>query len=599
MKKEKGNNESSLAVTQYTIDEIINNPILRNAFDTFPYVAAIYDKHYNILFLNKSGYEFTGFKRTEPLNRKCYEMIGRTSPCENCRRSIEQKEPSFEYKSYLDDSGNNIHLKSSFVYNSEGEIEYIIGYIRFFKYDKACFSEEYEPANLEVLIAERTDDLIAVNEELQAEVMERIHIENELRESQLTFNTLIETIPEIVYFKDSHGKNIVANKAFENFIGLEKKDIIGKTDRELFSDFLASSFQESDDEVMRTKKAVRTSADFIDPQGNKKFLETIKTPIIGDDGEIEGIVGLSRDITDQKISEDSLKISRNELEQTYDYIRNLMELTPIATVSLDAQQRITTVNQKAIDMLGYDLDELIGAPFIGLISKPEKFVQGSERSLVLEFVTKAGTSIVANVSQSLIDKEGMDEKTVVTLQALSDLRGIFVDPLQEESIEQESVHDDKYIDLEPGNVYFIDDVNTDETYRLFSNMVKSGAPGLCITRQNPARVRKTYGLLKTPFIWFTKNQTGDIPFIDSSELYKLQPTILNFIEKVDSGVVFLDGLEYLSLDNDIRSVIKAVEEVNDSVMDSNSSMIIHVNSLALDTKDFYLMTRWMKPIKCI
>jgi two-component system cell cycle response regulator len=276
-----------------------------------------------------------------------------------------------------------------------------------------------------------------------------------------------------------------------------------------------------------------------------------------------------------------------------------MELSPIATFSLDSSQKIITVNQKAVDMLGYDFDELIGIPFTSLMAKPEKFESLSSKSVVSEFIAKDGTSIIVSVSSSVNQKEDMDERTVITLQNLSDLRGVFIDPSQEEAMGEDELSDNKYIELEPGLIYYVDDKNTDDTYRMFANMVKSGIPGLCITRQNPERIRNIYGLLKTPFIWLTKNQGNGQPCIDSTELYKLQPTISNFIEKVDSSVVLLDGLEYLGLDNDIKSVIKIVEEVNDSVMNSNSSMVIHFDSLTLEQKDFRLMTRWMNHITAL
>ncbi|MEZ5334221.1 MAG: DUF835 domain-containing protein [Methanolobus sp.] len=274
-----------------------------------------------------------------------------------------------------------------------------------------------------------------------------------------------------------------------------------------------------------------------------------------------------------------------------------MELSPIATLSLDNKMRIITINQKALDALGFKFDELIGVPFTNLLKKPEKFEKGATRPLILEFVTKDGTSLMANVSQSIVSEEGMDERAVVTFQNISDLRDLFFDPMQEGIEDIDENYDEKYIDLEAGCIYVKDGIETEESYLMFANMVKSGVPGLCITRENPARIRKKYGLLKTPFIWLTKNHDSDQPYIDSSELYKLQPAIANFIEKVDKGVVFLDGLEYLSLDNDIKSVIKAVEEVNDSIMNSESSMVIHVDSLTLEQKDFHLMARWMKRIK--
>lgn len=436
-------------------------------------------------------------------------------------------------------------------------------------------------------------------EDNKVEIPEAGEINVSRYQNKISFNSLITSIPSMVYFKDNKGRNIIFNKAFEKFIGRGKDEIMGKTDEELFPPSLVKNFVVADQQAMSAKDSIRRTIDYIDDAGNKKYLEITKTAVFDDNGNPEGIVGLTRDITEYIIAEETLKISRDELVQTYEFIHNLMELSPIATLSLDNEMRIITINQKALDALGFEFDELIGVSFLNLLTRPENFEKGSTRPAILEFITKDGTSLIANVSQSIVSKEGMDERAVITFQNISDLRNLFFDPLQEETEDNTAEYNERYMELEEGCIYIKDGTDTDDSYLMFANMVKSGVPGLCITRENPSRLRSIYGLVKTPFIWLTKNQDSDQPYIDSSELYKLQPAIANFIEKVERGVVFLDGLEYLSLDNDIKSVIKAVEEINDSIMSSRSSMVIHVDSLTLEQKDFHLMTRWMKHIKAM
>ncbi|MDK2826167.1 MAG: hypothetical protein PWQ44_1347 [Methanolobus sp.] len=545
--------------------DIDTNPILRSLLDSFPHMIGVYDSNYNILFLNRAGFTLSGFKPGEEKEKKCFQIFGKSAPCEDCPETISRKDVSFAYNEYLDKKEKTICLRSSYNYDQKGDLAYITELTRFEGSKFLC--------NLQ------TEDG-----------------ENQI---QITFDSLVQSIPSVVYFKNHQGQSIIFNRAFEKFTKTPGTEITGKTDRELFPRSIAEKFLELDEEAINTGETIRFTMDFIDDEGEKKFIELTKTAIFDSQENLEGIVTLIRDVTEHVISEETLKISRDELVQTYEFIHNLMELSPIATLSLDNKMRIITINQKALDALGFEFDELIGASFLNLLKKPEKFQRGSTKPKVLELITKDGTSLMANVSQSIVTKEGMDERAVITFQNISDLRNLFFDPLQEEITDEDFDADGKYIDLEAGHIYFRDGIEADESYQMFANMVKSGVPGLCITRQNPERIRAEYGLLKTPFIWLTKNQQSGQPYIDSSELYKLQPAIYNFIEKVDRGVVFLDGLEYLGLDNDIKSVIKAIEEVNDSVMSSNSSMVIHVDSLTLEQKDFHLMTRWMKHIKAV
>ncbi|WP_321429809.1 DUF835 domain-containing protein [uncultured Methanolobus sp.] len=545
--------------------DIDQNSILKSLLNSFPHLIGVYDNNYNILFLNQAGFELAGFKSGEEKEKKCFQIFGKSAPCENCPEAILRTDPSFTYNEYLDEKDKTICLSSSFNYSTTGALIYITELASFEKSRNLC----------------------------------NLYAENDRDTTQITFDSLVRSIPSAVYFKNRQGQNIIFNKAFEKFVNLPRAEITGKTDRELLPESIAEKFIELDEETANTGKTVRLIVDYIDDDGEKKFIEVTKTAIFNSEGKSEGIVSLIRDVTAQTISEETLKISRDELVQTYEFIHNLMELSPIATMSLDNNMRIITINQKALDALGFEFDELIGVPFLNLLVKPEKFKKGSTKSSVLEFTTKDGTSLMANVSQSIVTKEGMDERAVITFQNISDLRNLFFDPLQEEITDADISIDEKYMELEAGHVYYRDGLEADESYQMFANLVKSGVPGLCVTRLNPETIRAEYGLLKTPFIWLTKNQESGQPFIGSSELYKLQPVIYNFIEKVDRGVVFLDGLEYLVLDNDIKSVIKAIEEVNDSVMSSNSSMVIHIDSLTLEQKDFHLMTRWMKHIKAV
>ena len=95
----------------------------------------------------------------------------------------------------------------------------------------------------------------------------------------------------------------------------------------------------------------------------------------------------------------------------------------------------------------------------------------------------------------------------------------------------------------------------------------------------------------------TRNKSTGQQTLDPSELFKIHPTIHDFIHKVNDSVIFVDGLEYLLLDNDFISVIKLVEQINDTVMASDSRLIVQVDSGTLDNKDFNLLKRWMKLLK--
>ena len=150
--------------------------------------------------------------------------------------------------------------------------------------------------------------------------------------------------------------------------------------------------------------------------------------------------------------------------------------------------------------------------------------------------------------------------------------------------------------LEASCTYIQDSGDLNTSYEIFATMVKQGRPGLCITRENPAKIRSKYNITKTPIVWLTKAKGSEYPSVDPAELFKLHPTIENFIKKVNDGIILIDGLEYLTLENDLRSVIKFMEQTNDSIMASDSRLILQIDPLIFDTKDLHLLKRWMRSL---
>src|SRR3989304_8169453 len=90
---------------------------------------------------------------------------------------------------------------------------------------------------------------------------------------------LLDTIPDIVYFKDREGHNLIVNKAFEEFVGLKKTEIIGKTDKQLFPPDLAERCNFSDREVFEKGRTLRYEEDCVGKDGKRLFFDTVKSPV--------------------------------------------------------------------------------------------------------------------------------------------------------------------------------------------------------------------------------------------------------------------------------------------------------------------------------
>jgi PAS domain S-box-containing protein len=110
---------------------------------------------------------------------------------------------------------------------------------------------------------------------------------------------LIDSIPDLIFFKDHASIYLGCNKAFESFAGRPEKNLIGLTDLDMFPREVGEFFREMDQQMM-TQRIVQRNEEWVDyPDGRHVLLETLKTPFYDRDGNILGLIGISRDITER------------------------------------------------------------------------------------------------------------------------------------------------------------------------------------------------------------------------------------------------------------------------------------------------------------
>lgn len=135
------------------------------------------------------------------------------------------------------------------------------------------------------------------------DITDRTMAAKKLAETNTRLQTLLQAMPDVVYFKDIHGRNLEVNKAFEDMIGLPRGQILGWTDAQLFPRDLAQQCQESDARVMQECRPVRIQEKMSFSGGTDVVYDTVKIPIRDADGRPAGLLGVSRNITEQKRAE--------------------------------------------------------------------------------------------------------------------------------------------------------------------------------------------------------------------------------------------------------------------------------------------------------
>jgi PAS domain S-box-containing protein len=169
---------------------------------------------------------------------------------------------------------------------------------------------------------------------------------NPLGEVRSQLQSLLQALPDVVYFKDELGRNLVFNKAFEALAGAAAEDIIGRTDDDLLPPDLAEKCRESDEQTIRSGAPIRFEEKSAAPDGRHRHYETIKAPIFDENRRIIGLVGVSRDITERKVWEERLA----ESEERF---RSLFENTTVGLYRTSPDGRIIMANPALIRMLGF------------------------------------------------------------------------------------------------------------------------------------------------------------------------------------------------------------------------------------------------------
>lgn len=173
-------------------------------------------------------------------------------------------------------------------------------------------------------------------------------------DSEARQRTLVQTIPDLIWLKNPDGVYLSCNHMFELFFGATEEQIVGKTDYDFVDRELADSFRKHDRRAMMAGKPTTNEEEItFASDGHKAQLETIKTPMIGNDGRVIGILGIARDITARKLAEEKLNTA---LQQMIDII----EFLPDPTFVIDHEQRVFAWNKAMEELSGVKKEDMIG-----------------------------------------------------------------------------------------------------------------------------------------------------------------------------------------------------------------------------------------------
>ena len=186
------------------------------------------------------------------------------------------------------------------------------------------------------------------------DVTERSQADEQLKRQAALINSLLDSFPDLVFFKNTEGVYLGCNPAFAEFVGRPRPAIVGLTDYEIFDRATAAAFREHDRRMLETREERHNEEWLTYPDGRRKLVDTLKTPYWGPGGELLGVLGISRDITARKVAEDELRAERD-----------LFSAGPVATIvwAVTDGWPVHQVSSNTAEVIGHSPSEVLSPSF--------------------------------------------------------------------------------------------------------------------------------------------------------------------------------------------------------------------------------------------
>jgi two-component system, sensor histidine kinase and response regulator len=132
---------------------------------------------------------------------------------------------------------------------------------------------------------------------------------------QELLRALIDSIPDIISYRDPQGVFLGCNEAFAALRGPGATDVVGRTSEELFSPYRANVIRTRDEEVLQSLHRAVVEENVTYPDGTEALLETVRSPLRDQHGKLLGILAVGRNITKRKIIEDEMRRAKDIAEE--------------------------------------------------------------------------------------------------------------------------------------------------------------------------------------------------------------------------------------------------------------------------------------------
>lgn len=266
---------------------------------------------------------------------------------------------------------------------------------------------------------------------------ELVRTHDELLKQKNFLESLLSTIPNPVFYKDTKGRYMGCNEAFAEKLGMTQEEIRGKTVFDLWPTEYSMVYHEKDLELLQNPEKQIYEYKVRDVHGNESDVIFSKTVLRDTDGKVSGLIGVYTDITDRKRAEAALR----ENETKY---RNLIENSTDA-IYLMSNKKFEIINDQFQKLFNIKFQEIHHPDFdfFDLVAPKDK-AKVQERMMRLE----KGEKLIPEYEFTAITKDGHEKQIEASdsnfkLAEGYAIQGIFRDVTERKQLEEQAQHKQK------------------------------------------------------------------------------------------------------------------------------------------------------------
>lgn len=405
------------------------------------------------------------------------------------------------------------------------------------------------------------------------DITERKRAEEDLRESQQLLQGVIENSAAGIYVKDYDGRYLLINKEFEKVTKTNRKDVIGKTDHEIYPKEIADKLRKADMEVMSSLQLIRAE-EVVTMGDDAPIFLSLKFPLFDVDGNANGICGISTDISEQKRMLTELSEAKQEAEAASETKANFLATmsheirTPMnAIIGMTHLASKTNLTLQQRDYLSKI--QSASTSLLAIIDDILDFSKIEAGKMDIESTEFEISRVLDNVTNLFSARSGDKNIEFLVFCASSVARGLIGDPLRLEQVLINLVNNAFKFTEEGEIVLSVDRISENEDETLLHFSVKD--TGIGIESEKLDRLFKSFSQSD---ISTTRKYGGTgLGLAISQQLVNMMGGHIQVQSKPNEGSTFSFEITYRTCNPDWQETYSHISELRDLkilVVDDNS-----------------------------